>query len=331
MERRKCVIIGSGPAGYTAAIYTGRALLEPVLYEGMLAGGQLTTTTDVENFPGYPEGVTGMQMMEDMRRQAERFGAELRRGIVTAVDLGEYPFVLTIDDGKQVTADTVIIATGANARYLGIPNENKYKGMGVSACATCDGFFCRNQDVAVIGGGDTACEDAIYLSNLARKVYMIVRKPHLRASHIMQKRVRENPKIELLLEHTPKEVLGDDSGMTGLMVVKSDGTERKLDVTSMFVAIGRTPNTKIFEGQLEMDGDGYIKRHGHTSQTSVKGVFVAGDVCDPHYRQAVIAAGSGCVAALDAERFLLMEGEVSPLAPPPNFAEVAPNFGSKRG
>lgn len=321
MERRKCVIIGSGPAGYTAAIYTGRAMLTPVLYEGMLTGGQLTTTTDVENFPGYPEGVTGIQMMEDMRKQAEKFGAEIRRGIVSAVDFKSYPFILTIDNGTQLEADSVIIATGANARYLGIPGENEMKGMGVSACATCDGFFCRGQDVAVVGGGDTACEDASYLSNLAKKVYMIVRKPHLRASHIMQKRVKENPKIEILFEHTPKEVLGDANGMTGMIVEKSDGTQVQLDVTSLFVAIGRTPNTRPFEGQLELDAEGYVKRHAHTSQTSVRGVFVAGDVCDPHYKQAIIAAGSGCQAALDAERFLMLAGETEPMAVPIHLAE----------
>ena len=329
MERRKCVIIGSGPAGYTAGIYTGRALLEPVLYEGMLTGGQLTTTTDVENFPGYPEGVTGTEMMEDLRRQAERFGVEIRRGTVTAVDFKSYPFILTIDERLKVEADSVIISTGANARYLGIPGEHEMKGLGVSACATCDGFFCRGQEVAVVGGGDTACEDANYLSNLASKVYMVVRKPHLRASHIMQKRVKENPKIEILFEHTPKEVLGDASGMTGLMVEDKEGNVKKLEVTSLFVAIGRTPNTRPFEGQIEMDAEGYIKRYGHTSHTNVKGVFVAGDVCDPNYKQAIVAAGSGCIAALDAERFLMLAGEMEPQAVPIHLAEsgfaVKPN------
>lgn len=306
IERIKCVIMGSGPAGYTAAIYTGRANLAPVLYEGMLTGGQLTTTTEIENFPGYPDGVTGHQMMEDLRKQALRFGVDIRRGVVTHADLKSYPFKLTIDNETQVETESLIIATGATAKYLGLHSENKFHGMGVSACATCDGFFYRNQDVAIVGGGDTACEDASYLSNICNKVYMIVRKDHLRASRIMQKRVRENPKIEILFEHNTKELLGDDTGLTGVLAEKTDGTCRKLDITGFFLAIGHHPNTRIFHGQLELNPEGYIvTRHG-TTATSVKGVFAAGDVRDPNYRQAIVAAGSGCMAALDCERFLLL-------------------------
>lgn len=309
MERIKCVIIGSGPAGYTAAIYTGRASLHTVLYEGMLSGGQLTTTTEIENFPGYPDGITGTDMMGDLKRQAERFGTEIRRGIITHVDFDSYPFELTVDGETKIEAESVIISTGASARYLGLPSENKYKGLGVSGCATCDGFFYRKQDVAVVGGGDTACEDAMYLSNICNKVYMIVRKPHLRASHIMQKRVKKNPKIEILFEHNTKEVLGDDSGVTGVLVESNDGVQRKLDVTGLFLAIGHIPNTHVFEGKIELSEDGYIETKGATSKTSVKGVFAAGDVRDPHYRQAIVAAGSGCIAALDCERFLMERGE----------------------
>ncbi len=309
VERIKCVIMGSGPAGYTAAIYTGRANLKPVLYEGMLTGGQLTTTTEIENFPGYPEGVTGHQMMEDLRAQALRFGVDMRRGVVTHADLKSYPFKLTIDNETQVEADSLIVATGARARYLGLHSENRFHGMGVSACATCDGFFYRNQDVAIVGGGDTACEDASYLSNICNKVYMIVRKDHLRASRIMQKRVKENPKIEILFEHNTKELLGDDTGLTGVLIEKTDGTCRKLDVTGFFLAIGHHPNTHIFQGQLELNPEGYIVTKHGTTATSVKGVFAAGDVRDPNYRQAIVAAGSGCMAALDCERFLLLEGD----------------------
>ena len=297
--------MGSGPAGYTAAIYTGRANLSPVLYEGMLSGGQLTTTTEIENFPGYPEGVMGTQLMEDLRKQAERFGVEIRRGIVTDVNLEAYPFILTVDGDRTVEAESLIVATGASAKYLGLPSENKFKGMGVSACATCDGFFYRGQDVAVVGGGDTACEEATYLASLCRKVYLIVRKPHLRASKAMQQRVFNTPNIEVLFEHNTAEVLGDDSGVTGALLRRNDGSERKIDIAGFFLAIGHHPNTELFAEQLALDAEGYIKVEPGTSKTSVEGVFAAGDVKDPHYRQAITAAASGCVAALDCERFLL--------------------------
>lgn len=310
MERIKCLILGSGPAGYTAAIYTGRANLSPVLYEGMLLGGQLTTTTEIENFPGYPDGTTGAELMEDLRNQAARFGVQLRNGIVTAVDFQTYPYVLTIDGGTQVEAESVIISTGASAKYLGLPSENQFKGMGVSACATCDGFFYRGQDVAIVGGGDTACEEAMYLSNICNKVYMIVRKTELRASQIMQKRVKDNPKIEILFEHVTKEVLGDDSGVNGLLVEKCDGVQRKLDITGLFLAIGHEPNTGVFKGQLELNPEGYIITKPDSTITSAEGIFAAGDVRDPRYRQAIVAAGSGCMAALDCERFLLLQGDL---------------------
>lgn len=310
MERIKCLILGSGPAGYTAAIYTGRANLSPVLYEGMLIGGQLTTTTEIENFPGYPEGTTGTQLMEDLRKQAARFGVDMRTGIVTAVDFQTYPYVLTIDGGKQIEAESLIIATGASARYLGLPSESQYKGMGVSACATCDGFFYRGQDVAIVGGGDTACEEAMYLSHICNKVYLIVRKKELRASQIMQKRVKDNPKIEILFEHVTKEVLGDDSGVNGLLVEHVDGVQRRLEVTGLFLAIGHDPNTGAFRGQIELNPEGYIITKPDTTMTSVEGVFAAGDVRDPRYRQAVVAAGSGCMAALDCEKFLLLQGDI---------------------
>ncbi len=306
MERIKCLIMGSGPAGYTAAIYTGRANIKPVLYEGMLTGGQLTTTTEIENFPGYPEGVAGAQLMEDLRKQAARFGVEFRRGIITDVDLNAYPFILTIDCATKVEAESLIIATGATPRYLGLPSENKFKGMGVSACATCDGFFYRNQEVAIVGGGDTACEEASYLANICKKVYMIVRRNELRASHIMQKRVKENPKIEILFEYQTKEILGDDSGVTGVLVEKKDGTTRQLDVMGFFLAIGHQPATNLFKGKLELNPEGYIVTKEGTSMTSVDGVFAAGDVRDPRYRQAIVAAGSGCMAAMDCEKFLMM-------------------------
>ena len=304
-ETIKCLIIGSGPAGYTAAIYTSRANLQPVLYEGIEPGGQLTTTTDVENFPGYPDGVSGQQMMADMRRQAERFGTEIRTGTATRVDLASRPFHVVIDGEKEIRAESLIIATGASARYLGLPSETKFRGMGVSACATCDGFFYRKKDVAVVGGGDTACEEATYLASLCRKVYLIVRKPHLRASKAMQQRVFNTPNIEVLFEHNTAEVLGDDSGVTGALLRRNDGSERKIDIAGFFLAIGHHPNTELFAEQLALDAEGYIKVEPGTSKTSVEGVFAAGDVKDPHYRQAITAAASGCVAALDCERFLL--------------------------
>ena len=304
-ETVKVLIIGSGPAGYTAAIYTSRANLRPVLYEGIEPGGQLTTTTDVENFPGYPDGVSGQQMMADMRRQAERFGADIRIGTVTSADLSSRPFHVVIDGTTQIKAETLIIATGASAKYLGLPSETKFRGQGVSACATCDGFFYRKKDVAVVGGGDTACEEASYLASLCRKVYMIVRKPHLRASKAMQQRVFDTPNIEVLFEHNTAEVLGDESGVTGALLRRNDGTERKIDISGFFLAIGHHPNTELFSEQLALDAEGYVKVEPGTSKTSVEGVFAAGDVRDPHYRQAITAAASGCIAALDCERFLL--------------------------
>ena len=304
-ETVKVLIIGSGPAGYTAAIYTSRANLAPVLYEGIEPGGQLTTTTDVENFPGHPDGVTGPDLMDRMRRQAERFGADIRTGTITRVDLASRPFHVVVDGTREIKAETLIIATGASAKYLGLPSETKFRGQGVSACATCDGFFNRKKDVAVVGGGDTACEEASYLASLCRKVYMIVRKPHLRASKAMQQRVFNTPNIEVLFEHNTAEVLGDDSGVTGALLRRNDGSERKIDIAGFFLAIGHHPNTELFAEQLALDAEGYIKVEPGTSKTSVEGVFAAGDVKDPHYRQAITAAASGCVAALDCERFLL--------------------------
>lgn len=304
-ENVKVLIIGSGPAGYTAAIYTSRANLQPVLYEGIEPGGQLTTTTEVENFPGYPDGVDGNQMMADMRRQAERFGTDIRSGVITQADLSQRPFRVVVDGTKELRAEALIIATGASAKYLGLPSETKFRGQGVSACATCDGFFYRKKDVAVVGGGDTACEEATYLASLCRQVYLIVRKPFLRASKAMQQRVFNTPNIEVLFEHNTVEVLGDDSGVTGVLLRKTDGTERTIDISGFFLAIGHHPNTELFAGQLELDAEGYIRTEPGTSKTNIEGVFAAGDVKDPHYRQAVTAAGSGCVAALDCERFLL--------------------------
>ncbi len=305
MEEVKVLIIGSGPAGYTSAIYTARANLAPVLYEGIEPGGQLTTTTTVENFPGYPDGIDGPQMMADLRRQAERFGADLRTGTITQVDLSSRPFHVVIDGEKELCAESIIIATGASAKYLGLPSETKFRGQGVSACATCDGFFYRKRDVAVVGGGDTACEEATYLASLCKHVYMIVRKPYLRASKAMQERVFNTPNIEVLFEHTTGEILGDGSGVTGALLRKHDGSERRIEIAGFFLAIGHHPNTELFADQLELDAEGYIKVDGSSSRTSVEGVFAAGDVRDPHYRQAIVAAGSGCVAALDCERFLL--------------------------
>ena len=304
-ETVKVLIIGSGPAGYTAAIYTSRANLAPVLYEGIEPGGQLTTTTDVENFPGHPDGVTGPDLMDRMRRQAERFGADIRTGTITRVDLASRPFHVVVDGTREIKAETLIIATGASAKYLGLPSETKFRGQGVSACATCDGFFYRKKDVAVVGGGDTACEEASYLASLCRKVYMIVRKPHLRASKAMQQRVFDTPNIEVLFEHNTAEVLGDESGVTGALLRRNDGTERKIDISGFFLAIGHHPNTELFSEQLALDAEGYVKVEPGTSKTNVEGVFAAGDVRDPHYRQAITAAASGCIAALDCERFLL--------------------------
>ena len=304
-ETIKVLIIGSGPAGYTAAIYLSRANLAPVLYEGIEPGGQLTTTTEVENFPGFPEGIDGPELMSRMRAQAERLGADLRGGTVTKVDLSARPFRVEVDGEKELLAESLIISTGATAKYLGLPSETKFRGQGVSACATCDGFFYRKKDVAVVGGGDTACEEATYLASLCRKVYLIVRKPFLRASKAMQERVFNTPNIEVLFEHNTVEVLGDEQGVTGALLRRNDGVERTIDIAGFFLAIGHHPNTELFAGQLDLNEEGYIKVEGNTSKTSVEGVFAAGDVKDPHYRQAITAAGSGCVAALDCERFLL--------------------------
>ena len=304
MERVKVLIIGSGPAGFTAAIYAARAALNPVLYEGIEPGGQLTTTTEIENFPGYPNGVQGGEMMNDMRAQAKRLGADVRTGIVTKIDTSSRPFRLTIDGEKEIEAEAVIVCTGASAKYLGLPSEKKFRGMGVSACATCDGFFYRKQDVAVVGGGDTACEEATYLASLCRQVYLIVRKPFLRASKAMQERVFNTPNIKVLFEHNTVEVLGDEDGVTGARLRKIDGEEYDIAISGFFLAIGHHPNTELFDGKLELDEQGYIVVEPGTSKTSVEGIFAAGDVRDPHYRQAIVAAGSGCIAALDAERWL---------------------------
>jgi len=301
-ERIRCLIIGSGPAGYTAAIYTSRANLSPVVYTGMQPGGQLTITTEIDNFPGYPEGITGQAMMDDLQKQAERFGAEVRYGSVTDIDLSKRPFAVTIDDGHQIEAETVIIATGATAKYLGLPSEEKFKSAGVSACATCDGFFYRGKDVAVVGGGDTACEEALYLAGLCRKVYMIVRRNELRASKTMQNRVFDMANIEILWESQTKEVLGGKT-VTGVLLSTKDG-EKEIAVDGFFLAIGHHPNSEIFSQWLETDANGYIKTIPGSSKTGLEGVFACGDVQDPVYRQAVTAAGSGCMAAIDAERYL---------------------------
>ena len=307
MEHIRCLIIGSGPAGYTAAIYAGRANLNPVLYEGIQPGGQLTTTTEIENFPGYPEGIAGPDMMEDLRKQAERFGADMRSAIAIKTDLSERPYKVTFDNGDEVEAETVIIATGATAKYLGLDDEKKYAGMGVSACATCDGFFYRKKTVAVVGGGDTACEEACYLAGLAAKVYLIVRKPFLRASKIMQERVMENPKIEVLFEHNTEGLFGDN-GVEGAHVVKrkgeADETHYDIAIDGFFLAIGHKPNSDIFKPWVKTDEAGYIITEGASPRTGIPGVFAAGDVADPHYRQAITAAASGCKAAIEAERYL---------------------------
>lgn len=305
MENIKCLIIGGGPAGYTAAIYASRAGLNPVLYEGMEPGGQLTTTTIVENFPGFPEGVDANQLMSDMRAQAARFGADIRRGAITSVDFSQRPFRLMVDGETEIEAQAVIIATGAAAKYLGLPSERKFRGMGVSACATCDGFFYRKKDVAVVGGGDTACEEATYLANICNKVYMIVRRDVFRASLAMQEKVKNTPNIEILWNCNTQEVLGDEFGVTGARLVRKDGTVFDINIDGFFLAIGHHPNSDLFKDWLETDALGYIVTDGKSSRTSREGVFAAGDVQDPTYRQAVNAAASGCRAALDAEKFLL--------------------------
>ncbi|MCG8410567.1 MAG: thioredoxin-disulfide reductase [Bacteroidales bacterium] len=304
IEKVKCLIIGSGPAGYTAAIYASRANLSPVLYEGMEPGGQLTTTTEVENFPGYPEGVTGPVMMEDLKKQAARFETDIRFGLATAADLSKRPFKITIDGSKVIEAESLIIATGATAKYLGLESEEKFKGQGVSACATCDGFFYKGKDVAVVGGGDTAAEEATYLAGICSKVYLIIRKDHMRASKVMVERVMNTPNIEVLFEHTTKEIVGDMSGVTGVILTNSKGEEVKKDIHGFFVAIGHKPNSDIFKDYIDTDEVGYIITQNGNSKTKVDGVFACGDVMDSHYRQAITAAGSGCKAAMDAERFL---------------------------
>lgn len=305
MEKTRCLIIGGGPAGYTAAIYASRAALSPVLYEGMEPGGQLTTTTLVENYPGFENGVDANALMAAMRAQAVRLGADIRRGAVSAVDFSQRPFHLKVDGSLEIEADTVIIATGASARYLGLPSERKFRGLGVSACATCDGFFYRRKDVAVVGGGDTACEEATYLAGLCRKVYMIVRRDVLRASKAMQDRVAKTPNIEILWNCNTSEVLGDEYGVTGARLERKDGEIFDIAIDGFFLAIGHHPNSDLFREWLQTDEDGYIVTDGKSTRTSVDGVFAAGDVQDPVYRQAVNAAASGCRAALDAERYLI--------------------------
>lgn len=302
-----CLIIGSGPAGYTAAIYAARANLKPVVVEGPQVGGQLMITTKVENFPGYPDGVEPYQMMDDLRRQAERFGTQFLTGSVTKVDLLSSPKHITIDDGQELEADTVIIATGAKAKFLGIQSEEEYKGRGVSACATCDGFFFRNKVVAVVGGGDTACEEAIYLAGLCKKVYMIVRKPFLRASEIMQQRVFDNPKIEVLFEHNTLRLTGEPKVQGADLIYRKGEPDEQLhhiDIDGFFLAIGHKPNTDLFAGQLDRDAEGYICVEGDSPRTNIAGVYAAGDCADPHYRQAVVAAASGCKAAIEASKYI---------------------------
>lgn len=308
MEHTKCLIIGSGPAGYTAAIYASRANLSPIEYSGMQPGGQLTQTTEVENFPGYPQGVDGNQMMMDLREQAARFGADIRDGSITKVDFSKAPYKVWAEDGTEIEAETVIIATGASAKYLGLDDERKYNGQGVSACATCDGFFYRKKIVAVVGGGDTACEDALYLSHLAKKVYMIVRKPFLRASKVMQQRVHDAENIEILFEHNTLGLFGEN-GVEGAHLIKRKGEadEQLVDIQidGFFLAIGHKPNTDIFREWLDTDEVGYLKKVNGTPRTKISGIFVAGDCADPVYRQAITAAGTGCQAAIEAERYLL--------------------------
>ena len=307
-EKVRCLIIGSGPAGYTAAIYASRANLNPILYEGIQPGGQLTTTTDIENFPGYPQGISGFEMMEDLKKQAARFGADIRSGIATSADFSSMPYKVVVDDKKTIETETLIIATGASAKYLGLADEQKYAGMGVSACATCDGFFYRKKKVAVVGGGDTACEDALYLSGLAAQVYLIVRKPFLRASKIMQERIAETPNITLLFEHNVIGLFGE-GGIEGVHLVKRLGEpdEKSLDIAvdGFFLAIGHQPNSNVFKPWIETDEVGYIYTKPNSTSTNVPGVFAAGDVADPIFRQAITAAAAGCKAAIEAERYLI--------------------------
>ncbi len=307
MEHIQCLIIGSGPAGYTAAIYAGRANLSPVIYEGIQPGGQITTTTEIENFPGYPQGVTGFGLMEDLRKQAERFNAEVRSGIVTAVDFSGKTKKIIVDGKTEIEADAVIIATGASAKYLGLPDEAKYAGMGVSACATCDGFFYRKKNVAVVGGGDTACEEALYLSGICNKVYVIVRKSFLRASDIMQKRVFDTANIEVLFEHETRSLFGENGVEGAVLFNTKENKEERIAIDGFFLAIGHNPNTKVFQGVIDLDEKGYIVTKPGTQQTNVEGVFAAGDVADPFYQQAITAAASGCRAAIELEKYLRMK------------------------
>ncbi len=310
IEHVQCLIIGSGPAGYTAAIYAARADLKPVMYTGMQMGGQLTQTTDVDNFPGYPDGIMGPEMMEDFKKQAERFGTQIRFGYVSAVDFSALPHKVIVDESKTITADTVIIATGATAKWLGLPSEQQYNGFGVSACAVCDGFFFKGQDVAIVGAGDTAAEEATYLAKLCKKVYMLVRKDEFRASKAMVHRVLNTPNIEILYNTETKEILGNGKNVTSVKVLNNiNQQETELSIEGFFVAIGHQPNTDIFKGWLNMDETGYLKTIPGSSKTNIEGVFACGDVQDHYYRQAVTAAGSGCMAALDAERFLAAKAD----------------------
>ena len=309
VEKQRCLIIGSGPAGYTAAIYAGRADLKPLIYQGIQPGGQLTITTEVENFPGYPKGITGPELMEDLKAQAERFGAETRWGSITEVDFSQRPFICKADDGKTIEAESVIIATGASARWLGIPSEQEYMGAGVSACATCDGYFYRGKVVAIVGGGDTACEEATYLAKLASKVYMIHRRDEFRASKAMQAKVFNTPNIEVIWNSRVAEIVGEKQGFiksaNGIVVENvQTGVTSRIDIDGLFIAIGHSPNSDVFKGQIELDETGYIVTVPGSTRTNIEGVFAAGDVQDHHYRQAITAAGSGCMAAIEAERFL---------------------------
>jgi thioredoxin reductase (NADPH) len=309
MEETKCLIIGSGPAGFTAAIYAARADLKPIVYEGLQPGGQLTTTTEVDNFPGYPQGIDGPKLMEDLKEQATRFGTQVRWGMITNVDTTQRPFKVDVDDGTQILAETVIIATGATAQYLGLESEEKFKGGGVSACATCDGFFYKGRDVAVVGGGDTAAEEATYLANIVNKVYLIHRRDELRASKAMANRVFNTPNIEVLWDTEVQEIVGTEEGFTKALngaIVKNNktGEERKIDIEGFFVAIGHKPNTQLFVDKLDMDETGYLLTKSDSTATNIPGIFAAGDVQDKHYRQAITAAGTGCMAAIEAERFI---------------------------
>ena len=307
MEDIKCLIIGGGPAGFTAAIYAARADIAPVVYEGVQPGGQLTTTTEIENYPGFENGILGQTLMDTMKAQAVRLGADVRMGAVTSVDLSQRPFRVVVDGDKELSAQTLIIATGATAKYLGLPSETKFRGLGVSACATCDGFFYRKKVVAVVGGGDTACEEATYLAGLCKKVYMIVRRDVLRASEAMQERVKNTENIEILWNCNTQEVLGDEFGVTGVRVARKDGEVFDIALDGFFLAIGHHPNSELFSQWVNVDKEGYIMTDGKTSRTNIEGVFAAGDVQDPLYRQAITAAASGCRAALDAEKFLKMK------------------------